>query len=162
MPTPPPTPPTPAPAPTPSPTLYKVQLDDAAKTQGAVCLDGSSPVYYFRPSHGEGARNLLLFLEGGGWCAGLGSSVGGFDSCLSRSQGGLGSSKSYGPSMQPGEGSAYLSANPETNPKFWNWNVAYAKYCDGKKEYFDVFMLFSHSWCLFKVRRLEGMCLSQF
>jgi len=34
--------------------------------------------------------------------------------------------------MVPGyEGGATLSADPTVNPRFYNWNVAYAHYCDG-------------------------------
>jgi hypothetical protein len=70
-------------------------------------------------------------MQGGGWCAGLGTAVGGFDSCLARSKMALGSSHSYGPTMSLGEGAAIWSADPKTNPRFFNWNIAYAKYCDG-------------------------------
>ena len=35
----------------------------------ARCLDGTAPAFYFRPGRGvTGARSLILFLEGGGWC----------------------------------------------------------------------------------------------
>jgi hypothetical protein len=33
--------------------------------------------------------------------------------------------------MTGGEGGDFLSANPQLNPRFHNWNIAYAKYCDG-------------------------------
>lgn len=100
--------------------------------EDAVCLDGSPPGYYWRPGHGTGARSWILFLEGGGWCAGVDAAVGGFDACAARARGNLGSSKGLGPSMVPGyEGGATLSADPSVNPRFWNWNVAYAHYCDG-------------------------------
>lgn len=65
--------------------LAKVELNDAASNEGARCLDGSPPVYYFRPGYGQGSKSYILFLEGGGWCAGLTDNIGGFDSCLSRS-----------------------------------------------------------------------------
>lgn len=120
-------PPTPAPKPTPVPPpspapLVKVELTDAAARDGAVCLDGSAPVYYFRPGFGSGAKSYILFLEGGGWCAGLADAVGGFDSCLSRSGGGLGSSKGYGPTMAGGEASVFFNSDPAVNTRFHNWN----------------------------------------
>jgi hypothetical protein len=124
-------PPPPPPAPPKPGQLSRVTLMEAAARDGAVCLDGSPPVYYWRAGSGNGAKSWVLFLEGGGWCAGLGTAVGGFDSCLKRSKGGLGSSHGYGPTMSLGEGSALWSADPRVNPRFWNWNVAYAKYCDG-------------------------------
>ena len=118
---PPPPPPPPAPG-----ALDRVLLTDAAARDGAVCLDGSPAAYYWRAGSGSGKNSWVLFLEGGGWCcsklpvllpvilrchlsqgivawrsrcAGLGTAVGGFDSCLSRSHGGLGSSTSYVPTQ---------------------------------------------------------------
>jgi hypothetical protein len=123
----PPSPPPPPPAPPPPGALLKVELTEAAAKDGAVCLDGSAPVYYFRPGSGGGVTSYILFLEGGGWCAGYNVSVGGFDSCLSRSKGGLGSSKGYGPTAGAGEAGNLFSSDPTANPKFYNWNVAYAK-----------------------------------
>lgn len=116
----------PSPPPPPSATLVKVELQSAV-ADGAVCLDGSAPAYYFRPGTGNGTRSYILFLEGGGWCAGLGDPVGGFDSCLSRSTTGLGSSKGYPPTMESGEAGTLFSTDATVNPKFYNWNVAYAK-----------------------------------
>eukprot|EP00037_Helgoeca_nana_P017614 m.166862 g.166862 ORF g.166862 m.166862 type:complete len:307 (-) comp24068_c0_seq1:1151-2071(-) len=122
----------PSPPPPPPSGLLKVELTKAAATDGAVCLDGSPPVYYFRAGAGSGSRSYILFLEGGGWCAGIGTPVGGFDSCLARSITGLGSSLGYGPTMSgSGEAGALFSTDPTVNPRFHNWNVAYAKYCDG-------------------------------
>ena len=116
----------------PSPVMDLVLLSDAASKDGAVCLDGSPPAYYWRPSSSSSSSAWILFLEGGGWCAGLDDAVGGFDSCASRSLRGLGSSKSYQKVMTPGyEGGTLLSTDPKINPRFHDWNVAYAKYCDG-------------------------------
>lgn len=108
-------PPPPPPAPPPPGVLDRVLLTEAASRDGAVCLDGTPAAYYWRSGSGSGKNSWVLFLEGGGWCAGLGTAVGGFDSCLSRSHGGLGSSKSYGPTMTLGEGAATWSADPETS-----------------------------------------------
>lgn len=145
-------PPPPPPAPPPPGALDRVLLTEAASRDGAVCLDGTPAAYYWRSGSGSGKNSWVLFLEGGGWCAGLGTAVGGFDSCLSRSHGGLGSSASYSSTMTLGEGAATWSADPKTSafsflgvccddnfcrcnpdvpsfadPRFWNWNVAYAK-----------------------------------
>ena len=65
--------------------LCPVSSHARATSSGAVCLDGSSPVYYFRPGSGNGSTKFILFLEGGGWCAGLSTAVGGFDSCTAMS-----------------------------------------------------------------------------
>ena len=57
----------------------------------------------------------------------------GADSCYSRALGPLGQGIA-GPTTIPSsatEGNAWLSADPTINPRFYNWNVAYAHYCDG-------------------------------
>lgn len=115
-----------------SSSLSRVLLEEAAEISGARCLDGSPAAYYWRPGYGSGAQSWILFFEGGGWCAGFADAVGGFDSCLSRSKGGLGSSTGTAPTMELGyQGGATLSPDPTVNPRFYNWNVAYAHYCDG-------------------------------
>ena len=43
--------------------LSRVTLTEAAASDGAVCLDGSAPVYYWRPGSGSGAKSWVLFLE---------------------------------------------------------------------------------------------------
>jgi hypothetical protein len=111
--------------------LQKVTVA-ASDAPDAVCLDGTRPVYYFRPGSGSGALSFTVFLEGGGWCSGVNQSFGGFDSCLSRSKGDLGSSANYPATMDVGyEGGVAMSDDPQVNPRFHNWNVAYLRYCDG-------------------------------
>jgi hypothetical protein len=59
-----PVPPMPPPAPpAPGLMLSRVTLTEAAASDGAVCLDGSAPVYYWRPGSGSGAKSWVLFLE---------------------------------------------------------------------------------------------------
>lgn len=142
-PVPPPTPPSPSPPPSPPPpipgALHRVLLTEAAERDGAVCLDGSAPSYFWRDGFGSGAKSWMLFLEGGGWCAGTADQLpifanggGGMDSCYSRSKGPLGNGN--GPDSYPlssTEGHAWLSPDPLINPRFYNWNMAYAHYCDG-------------------------------
>jgi len=60
-------------------------------------------------------------MEGGGWCYDE-------DECVARSKTPLGSSKFWGPTAV---GTGFLSDNQTENPDFYNWNVAYIKYCDG-------------------------------
>ncbi|KAL0432687.1 UNVERIFIED_CONTAM: Pectin acetylesterase 11 [Sesamum latifolium] len=43
---------------------------ESAVSKGAVCLDGSPPAYFYDKGYGEGADNWVVYLEGGGWCAG--------------------------------------------------------------------------------------------
>merc|ERR1719309_1118772 len=44
----------------------KVGLHEAAAVHGAVCLDGSTPIFYY--SKGRDATKYVLMFEGGGWC----------------------------------------------------------------------------------------------
>lgn len=120
------------------PAEAKLVLLDDAVSEGAVCLDGTAPGYYFRPGQlhlssqpsmltqctvgtGSGANSWIVHMEGGGVCSTE-------EECLSRSKTDLGSSKNW-PPTQKGDG--FLSDNNNTNPGFYNWNVAYLMYCDG-------------------------------
>lgn len=43
-------------------------INDAIN-EGARCLDGSAPAYYFKEGTTEkGKKNWVLFVQGGGWC----------------------------------------------------------------------------------------------
>lgn len=98
-----------------------VMLPFAVK-QGAVCLDGSPPGYYFRQGHGTGNDNWIIHFFGGAWC---------FDeeSCLQRSKTRLGSSNFFPPHPPTLQG--ILSEDDKVNPDFYNWNLVLLCYCDG-------------------------------
>jgi hypothetical protein len=89
---------------------------------GASCLDGSAPAYYFKAGNGTGVNKWYLYHEGGGWCTNL-------TDCLERSKTNLGSSKAYPPTI--GYAGGYFSRDPAVNPLMYNWNVAFFRYCDG-------------------------------
>ena len=97
-------------------------LTDAAKTDNAVCLDGSPGLYYHRPGTGDGANKWYIHQEGGGWCSSIGA-------CQGRSMQALGSSTNYTATISMG--SSYFSLDPAVNPLMHNWNMVYFKYCDG-------------------------------
>jgi hypothetical protein len=97
-------------------------LLDAAKTDNAVCLDGSPGMYYHRPGTGTGANKWYIHQEGGGWCSSVGA-------CQGRSLTNLGSSKNYTATIA--ETSGYFSLDAAINPLMYNWNMVYFKYCDG-------------------------------
>ncbi len=82
-------------------------------SEGAVCLDGSTAGYYYRPGVGSGkiftwlmtciidqgwrhiilgATNWILHMEGGGWCTSL-------ETCFQRISTPLGSSKQWPPTL---------------------------------------------------------------
>ena len=106
-------------------------LTDAAKATGAVCLDGSPPGYYIRPGVGADARKFKIHFKGGGWCLDDAS-------CYARSQGWLGSSKTWGAkpatghdaTHNPSEGTFGLLSNASDNP-LQNWTAIFVEYCDG-------------------------------
>ena len=45
-----------------------MRLNRVENDKRAVCLDGTSPVYYFRQGYGGGRNNFMIYLQGGGWC----------------------------------------------------------------------------------------------
>jgi len=97
-------------------------LSTAPQTDGAMCLDGSPPAYYFQKGTGSGENKWEFHHEGGGYCVTLAD-------CYGRSQTGLGSSKSYAQMTDlPND---YLSNDPNVNPLMYNWNKVFFKYCDG-------------------------------
>eukprot|EP01083_Nonionella_stella_P209488 759340_1 len=49
----------------------RVNLTDAMNNNGAVCLDGTVPVFYWRTGTGDGVNKFHAYFEGGGWCAGV-------------------------------------------------------------------------------------------
>jgi len=98
-----------------------VLLKDAVK-EGAACLDGTPPAYYFQQGTGTGANKWQVHHEGGGWCESLAD-------CFGRSKTTLGSSSTYAQTAELPFG--YLSNDPSVNPQMYNWNKVYLKYCDG-------------------------------
>jgi len=102
-------------------TLNLVLLKDSL-ADGAACLDGTPPAYYFRAGSGSGANKWFIYHQGGGWCNSL-------TDCLGRSKTALGSSSSYPPTANYDTG--YFSTAQLTNPLMYNWNIAYFQYCDG-------------------------------
>jgi len=101
---------------------WNLQLLSKYVADGAACLDGSPPAYYFRPGKDTGSLKWFLIHEGGGWCTSL-------QDCLGRSKTILGSSKTYGPIQTDNVG--YYSNDSTINPLMYNWNMVHFKYCDG-------------------------------
>merc|ERR1719229_1503607 len=110
----------------------KVVLSDANKNEGAACIDGTPPVFYWRKAtDASAAKKFHVFFEGGGACSGDETAYRAecFDTCEHRAGTDLGSSKSYPARANFDDG--YMSTNKATNPLAYNWNTAYVKYCDG-------------------------------
>ncbi|CAE6923365.1 PAE5 [Symbiodinium natans] len=104
------------------PAQEKHVMTEAAERAGAVCLDGTPPVYYLRRGFGAGVNKWYVHHQGGGWCESL-------DDCVGRSRTALGSSSSYPASV--GLEAGYFSANASVNPMMYNWNIVFMMYCDG-------------------------------
>ena len=100
---------------------YKFYYLRDAVQKGALCLDGSKPGYYLRQGSDEGRNKWIIYLKGGAWCTTK-------QDCYERAQTEFGSSDKWRPVVNT-EG--ILSPNKKDNKHFYNWNVAYVKYCDG-------------------------------
>mmetsp|Transcript_93380 Transcript_93380/g.166088 ORF Transcript_93380/g.166088 Transcript_93380/m.166088 type:complete len:414 (+) Transcript_93380:85-1326(+) len=98
-------------------------LKEAAEgPENAKCLDGTPALYYHRKGTGSGKNKWFLHQQGGGWCYTE-------ESCVGRSKGGLGSTKSD-KNMSALDG-GYFSMDPQQNPLMHNWNAVELRYCDG-------------------------------
>ena len=82
-------------------------LIDAAKSDNALCLDGSPGLYYHRSGTGSGEGKWYIHQEGGGWCSSVGA-------CQGRSLTNLGSSVNYTATVSMNSG--YFSMDPAVNP----------------------------------------------
>ena len=96
-------------------------LTDAA-LKGAVCLDGSPPLYYHLAGKGEGLTKWFIYFEGGGWCTS-------YEDCFDRTHSPLGSTKYDDPTKDLSDG--YFSNKIADNPLMYNWNKVNIRYCDG-------------------------------
>lgn len=108
----------------------RVVLSAAAASNGAVCLDGTPAVLYFRA--GAEPTKFVILQLGGGWCL---NDV----QCAGRSSTNLGSSKNYPATLDlsaatdPIFGDAWgmLSDDPARNPQLHNHTRVFLPYCDG-------------------------------
>ncbi|MCD9637648.1 hypothetical protein HAX54_021051 [Datura stramonium] len=93
----------------------------SAVSKEAVCLDGSPPAYHFQSGFGEGVKNWIVQLSGGGWCTNI-------IDCLGRTRDiHVGSTNI----MKPWKFEGLYSTNQSENPDFYNWNKVFVRYCDG-------------------------------
>ena len=94
-----------------------------ALSRGAVCLDGSPPGFYFRPSLSKHNNNKkwVIFFKGGGWCEDV-------KGCFERSKTELGSSTKF--PLYFGLGGP-IDPNESNNPTFFSYNHVILWYCDG-------------------------------
>eukprot|EP01084_Bolivina_argentea_P105426 188781_1 len=109
----------------------RVNMTNAANNDGAVCIDGSVPVFYWRPGKDDGLNKFVIYFDGGGWCDGLKEKVSYpcQDSCVHRATSQFGTSTGYAQYMNTDTGC--MSTDSSINPLSYNWNVVLVKYCDG-------------------------------
>mmetsp|Transcript_140578 Transcript_140578/g.356904 ORF Transcript_140578/g.356904 Transcript_140578/m.356904 type:complete len:490 (+) Transcript_140578:60-1529(+) len=110
-----------------------VKMERRARSDGAVCLDGSPGAFYISkaPAEYRTRRQWVIHLAGGSWC---------YDAptCYNRSVTvrfgqNLGSSVTYLPNQTAADLQigGMLSDNCTENPTFCNFNFVFVKYCDG-------------------------------
>lgn len=95
------------------------------------CLDGSRAGYYLNKGQGDNANKFIIYLQGGGWCYDVTvppTKAGTIANCKDRSQGSLGSSKSW---WSTNRYDGFLDTDPNENPLFYDWSMVYVPYCDG-------------------------------
>ena len=99
--------------------LKLVLLEDAAKKDGAVCLDGSAAGYYIRRA--PNSTGWSIYIQGGGWCYKE-------SDCANRATGDRGSSANWATSRGS---SGAISTDKTVNPDMYDWNLVFIPYCDG-------------------------------
>jgi len=111
--------------------VEKITLD--INTTKARCLDGSPYNFLFKPAKNNATNKYLIFFEGGAWCGFKGDDI--IKSCISRSEGMLGSSNfllnklPFFPLIK--RYFKVFSSDVNLNPQFSDWNKIYFRYCDG-------------------------------
>jgi len=107
--------------------LYEYELILLDPSLDSKCLDGSTPGFYWRK--GKQSSNFLVYFEGGGWCGDVTLDMT-MQNCYNRSKTDLGSSTNY-PKKANFNSRGILSRDIFKNLHFYEYNVAYIKYCDG-------------------------------
>jgi len=100
--------------------MDKVLLSNTNET-GAVCIDGSPGVYFFKEGSEANKTKWVFHLLGGGMCMSD-------EECVMRYHHPLGTSTLW-PDKYQYDGP--ISDDPEYNPDFYDWNHAFFVYCDG-------------------------------
>eukprot|EP01084_Bolivina_argentea_P281695 482011_1 len=108
----------------------RINLTKSANEDGAVCIDGSVPVFYWRPGVDDGVTKYIIYFDGGGWCGGIKDQISPCqDTCAHRATTDLGSSNSYPNLLDTDKGC--MSTDKSVNPLAYNWNTVTMRYCDG-------------------------------
>ncbi len=109
-----------------------VWMDDAYENEGAKCLDGSKPAFWWRQGFNDGdnhgTRKYHIYIQGGAWCSSVDTATS-IETCQVRANTKKGSSN-FNSDVKYLE-SRWFSVDSNTNPLLYNWNTAYVQYCDG-------------------------------
>eukprot|EP01064_Diplonema_japonicum_P027394 TRINITY_DN394_c1_g1_i1.p1 TRINITY_DN394_c1_g1~~TRINITY_DN394_c1_g1_i1.p1 ORF type:complete len:396 (+),score=64.37 TRINITY_DN394_c1_g1_i1:50-1189(+) len=95
---------------------------DIADANGAKCLDGTNPGYYYRVGSNGDENKWRIHLRGGAWCFTD-------ETCAQRTKSTVGTSKFLTPNISGAE--APFGFMNTSEPHFGNWSLAYVMYCDG-------------------------------
>jgi len=101
--------------------MSRVNLTDTPDGEGAVCLDGSTGIYYFKAGSKANATKWTFHLMGGGMCITE-------DECLWRTTNYMGTSDVW---PERFEFDGPLSEDKDFNPDFYDWNHVFFPYLDG-------------------------------
>ena len=121
---------------------------ERAASQGAYCLDGSTPGMWHQPAKdAASSRSWLIFLDGGAWCCACVHAppilhespltaracrmpaADDINSCGSRSRGFKGSARDVKDTFWAYSG--YMDGRVDVNPSFANFHRVHLHYCDG-------------------------------
>ncbi len=108
-------------------------LNDSFINDGAMCMDGSIPGYYFRSGYTRngdvGHLKMVIYFEGGGLCAGDNSTISSaLPNCQDVMNSEFGSSNGYDTTLKLVDDIFELNSD---NPLLRNWGAAYLPSCDG-------------------------------
>ena len=99
-----------------------VQLLDPATYPAALCNDGTSAGYVFRPGTTAGLTRWIIQLQGGGFCENN-------TTCAKRNESLISTSGLKNGGRPHGSFAGILSANPSVNPDFYDANAVRILYC---------------------------------
>ena len=105
--------------------MTRYTLSPEAVASGAVCLDGSAGIYYFKAAGSkENSTKWVFHLLGGGQCMTDAE-------CYYRSKTLMGSSNIFWNRTDTFDYGGPVSDDCDYNPDFCDWNHAFFVYCDG-------------------------------
>ncbi len=106
----------------PPPRQATVHSIDRSIDPTALCNDGTTPKYWYRPGVGQGASHWVIWLEGGGECIDQ-------PSCAARATDSSTAPFVTSNGFMAGQGFGLLSSRPGINPALYDANAVLLHYC---------------------------------